>query len=107
MEALEAEEEFDGAIGSDARGNASEDDIQRMYPNSEGFISSLPKLKIELVVSDGAAERMATAIRKAAHTGKTGDGLIVIEPIEEAVDIRTGKQYFAQTIITDKRAALG
>ena len=51
----------------------------------------LPKVKIELVLTDDAVERAVEAIRKAAQTGRIGDGKIFISNIEGAIRIRTGE----------------
>ena len=49
----------------------------------------LPKVKIEIAVSEDLAEQVVEAIMKAAHTGKIGDGKIFVMDIERAVRIRT------------------
>ena len=51
----------------------------------------LPKVKIEIVISDELVERAIEAIRRAAWTGRIGDGKIFVSNIEEAIRIRTGK----------------
>ena len=51
----------------------------------------LPKIKIELVVTDEMVEAAMEAIIKAAHTGKIGDGKIFVSGIEQVVRIRTGE----------------
>ena len=51
----------------------------------------LPKVKIELVLTDDAVDRAIEAIRKAAQTGRIGDGKIFISNIEGAIRIRTGE----------------
>ena len=50
------------------------------------------KVKVECVVADVAAEDVADAIREAANTGEPGDGKIFIIDIEDAIQIRTGKE---------------
>ena len=52
----------------------------------------LPKVKIELVVSDALAEKVVGAIKDTAKTGHIGDGKIFVLPLEEAVRIRTGER---------------
>ena len=49
----------------------------------------LPKIKIEVVLTDELAESAVAAIVKAAKTGKIGDGKVFISPVEQAVRIRT------------------
>lgn len=55
-------------------------------------VDMLPKLKLEVVVNDAAAERAIQAIVKAAWTGEIGDGKIFILPVEDAVRVRTGER---------------
>jgi nitrogen regulatory protein PII len=54
-------------------------------------VSFLPKVKIEVVVEDAQVEGVVDAVRKAAGTGKIGDGKIFVTPVEQAVRIRTGE----------------
>jgi nitrogen regulatory protein PII len=54
-------------------------------------VSFLPKIKVEVVVSDAQVEPAVEAIKKAAATGKIGDGKIFVMSIEQAVRIRTGE----------------
>ena len=51
----------------------------------------LPKVKIEVVVADDSADNAIEAIRKAAQTGRIGDGKIFVSNIEEVIRIRTGE----------------
>ena len=60
-----------------------------IYRGSEYTVDFLPKLKIEIVVTDDVVERAVAAIIKGARTGKIGDGKIFVSNIEEAVRIRT------------------
>lgn len=62
-----------------------------MYRGAEYVIDFLPKIKIELVVSDALAEEVVRIIAEAAHTGKIGDGKIFVQQVEEIVRIRTGE----------------
>jgi nitrogen regulatory protein P-II 1 len=54
-------------------------------------VDFLPKLKIEVVVSDAQLEAALGAITKSAHTGKIGDGKIFVSEITEVIRIRTGE----------------
>ena len=49
-----------------------------------------PSLKVETVVADDLVEQAIDAIRKAAHTGKIGDGKIFVYDVEQVIRIRTG-----------------
>ncbi len=55
-------------------------------------VDMLPKVKVEVVVADIAAERVIEAIVRAAHTGNIGDGKIFVIPVEEAIRVRTGER---------------
>lgn len=60
-----------------------------IYRGSEYTVDFLPKVKIEMIVSDPQVEPAIEAIIKAAGTGKIGDGKIFVYAVEEAVRIRT------------------
>lgn len=62
-----------------------------LYRGAEYDIAFVPKIKLELVVSDQMAERVVAAILDKARTGKIGDGKIFISNIEEIIRIRTGE----------------
>ena len=63
-----------------------------LYRGAEYVVDFLPKVKLEVVVSDSLAERVVEAITGAAQTGRIGDGKIFVVPIETAVRIRTGER---------------
>ena len=62
------------------------------YRGAEYTVDFVPKVKIEVVVSDEMAARTVEAIERAAKTGKIGDGKIFVLPVEETVRIRTGER---------------
>ncbi|MCL4159249.1 UNVERIFIED_CONTAM: hypothetical protein GTU68_005857 [Idotea baltica] len=62
-----------------------------IYRGSEYTVDFLPKVKIEIVVNDEDAAKVAEAVVKSANTGKIGDGKVFISPVEEAIRIRTGE----------------
>jgi nitrogen regulatory protein PII len=55
-------------------------------------VDFLPKIKIEVVVSDDQVSKVTEAIQGAANTGRIGDGKIFVLPVVEAVRIRTGER---------------
>lgn len=55
-------------------------------------VDMLPKLKIEVVVKDGDANKVVETIMAAARTGNIGDGKIFIMPVEDAIRVRTGER---------------
>ncbi len=63
-----------------------------LYRGAEYDISFIPKVKIELVVSDAVADRVVATVLEKAKTGKIGDGKIFITRVEEVVRIRTGEK---------------
>jgi nitrogen regulatory protein P-II 1 len=63
-----------------------------LYRGAEYDVSFIPKIKIEIVVPDEAAEGVMSTIEKTAKTGKIGDGKIFVIPVGEVVRIRTGEK---------------
>jgi nitrogen regulatory protein PII len=62
-----------------------------LYRGAEYVVDFLPKIRLDVVVEDDSVDNAIEAISKAAHTGKIGDGKIFVQPIEQAVRIRTGE----------------
>ena len=63
-----------------------------VYRGAEYTIDFIPKIKIDLIVSDELAPRVIEALERAAKTGKIGDGKIFLSPVEEVIRIRTGER---------------
>ncbi len=63
-----------------------------IYRGAEYVVDFIPKIKIEVVVTDDQVEEVVEAICEAARTGKIGDGKIFIIPVENAIRIRTKEQ---------------
>ena len=62
-----------------------------LYRGAEYVVDFLPKVKLEIVLADEMVENAVEAIRKAAQTGRIGDGKIFVSTVEEAIRIRTGE----------------
>ncbi|NBS97262.1 MAG: P-II family nitrogen regulator [Betaproteobacteria bacterium] len=62
-----------------------------LYRGAEYVVDFLPKVKIEVVVSDAALDGAIDAIVKAARTGRIGDGKIFVTAVEQVIRIRTGE----------------
>ena len=62
-----------------------------LYRGAEYTIDFLPKIKIEIAVTDDLVDQVKNAIIKSAGSGKIGDGKIFVSPIDEVVRIRTGE----------------
>jgi nitrogen regulatory protein P-II 1 len=81
-----------GMTVTEVQGFGRQKGHKEVYRGAEYVVELVPKIKIEVVVSDGALTRVLETIAKAAQTGKIGDGKIFVTPVEEAVRIRTGER---------------
>ena len=63
-----------------------------IYRGAEYTVTFLPKIKMEIVMSDGLLNAAISTIVKGAHTGRIGDGKIFVTNIEDTVRIRTGER---------------
>ena len=80
-----------GLTVTEVKGFGRQKGHTELYRGEEYVVDFLPKIKIELVVTDEMVEAAMEAIIKAAHTGKIGDGKIFVSGIEQVVRIRTGE----------------
>jgi len=80
---------IEGMTVSEVKGFGRQKGHTEIYRGSEYTVDFLPKIKIEVVLSDAQVEPAQAAIVKAAKTGKIGDGKLFISHVEEAVRIRT------------------
>ena len=76
----------------EAKGFGRQKGHTELYRGAEYVVDFLPKVKLEVVVADGIADRTVEAIAAAAQTGRIGDGKIFISSIEGALRIRTGER---------------
>jgi nitrogen regulatory protein P-II 1 len=81
-----------GMTVTEVQGFGRQKGHKEVYRGAEYVVELVPKIKIEVVVPDGALTRAVETIAKAAQTGKIGDGKIFVTPVEEAVRIRTGER---------------
>lgn len=79
-----------GMTVTEVKGFGRQKGHTELYRGAEYVVDFLPKVKIELVVSDGTVDAALDAIIKAARTGKIGDGKIFVTDVEKVVRIRTG-----------------
>jgi nitrogen regulatory protein P-II 1 len=75
----------------EAKGFGRQKGHTELYRGAEYVVDFLPKVKIEVVLSDEMLDKAIEAIQKAAKTGRIGDGKIFISTVEEAIRIRTGE----------------
>jgi nitrogen regulatory protein P-II 2 len=78
-----------GMTVSEVRGFGRQHGHTELYRDAEYVVDFLPKLKIELAVSDDRLEHAIEAITNAARTGKVGDGKIFISELRQVIRIRT------------------
>lgn len=75
----------------EAKGFGRQKGHTELYRGAEYVVDFLPKVKIELVVSDEQVDQVIEAIVAAAKTGKIGDGKIFVSDVSRAIRIRTGE----------------
>ncbi|MBS0664745.1 MAG: P-II family nitrogen regulator [Verrucomicrobia bacterium] len=82
----------EGMTVTESKGFGRQKGHTEVYRGSEYTVDFLPKVKLEIVVTDEIVPAATDAIVKAAKTGKIGDGKIFVLPLEGAVRIRTGEE---------------
>lgn len=87
-----AEVGINGMTVSEVKGFGRQKGHTELYRGAEYQVDFLPKMKIEIVLSDDFVERAIEAITASANTGKIGDGKVFVYNVEQAVRIRTGEQ---------------
>jgi nitrogen regulatory protein P-II 1 len=80
-----------GLTVTEVKGFGRQKGHTELYRGAEYVVDFLPKIKLELVVSDDMVDAAVDAIIKAAHTGKIGDGKIFVSAVEQVIRIRTGE----------------
>ena len=84
-----AEAGVHGMTVTEVKGFGRQHGHTELYRGAEYVVDFLPKLKIEVAVSDAQLDRVIEAIADAARTGKVGDGKVFVHPLEQAIRIRT------------------
>jgi len=77
---------------TEVKGRGKQRGVIEIYRDREYCIDLIPKLEIDIVISDDKVDTIVDTIAKAAHTGEIGDGKIFVTPVEEVVRIRTGER---------------
>ena len=80
-----------GMTVSEVRGFGRQRGHTEVYRGAEYTVDFVPKVRVEVLVDDGDADRVAGAIVSAARTDKIGDGKVWVVPVESVVRIRTGE----------------
>ena len=75
----------------EAKGFGRQKGHTELYRGAEYVVDFLPKVKLELIVSEDMLDKAVEAIQTSARTGRIGDGKIFISDIQQAIRIRTGE----------------
>jgi nitrogen regulatory protein P-II 1 len=81
-----------GMTAIEVKGFGRQKGHTELYRGAEYVVDFLPKVKLEIVISDDQVERCIEVITKAARTGKIGDGKIFVSEVIKVIRIRTGEQ---------------
>jgi nitrogen regulatory protein P-II 1 len=81
-----------GMTVTEVRGHGRQKGHKAVYRGTEYNVTLLPKIMIELVIQDAAAEDVIKTIIESARTGEIGDGRVFVIPIEDGYNIRTGER---------------
>jgi nitrogen regulatory protein P-II 2 len=82
---------LEGMTVTEVKGYGRQKGHTEIYRGAEYAVNFLPKIKIDVVVSDDNTAKTVEAIAAAAKTGQIGDGKIFVSPITQSVRIRTGE----------------
>ncbi|WP_330924353.1 P-II family nitrogen regulator [Candidatus Sororendozoicomonas aggregata] len=80
-----------GITVTEVKGFGRQKGHTELYRGAEYVVDFLPKVKIEVAISEQLLDQVIEAIAKAANTGKIGDGKIFVTALEQAIRIRTGE----------------
>ncbi len=80
-----------GMTVTEVNGYGRQKGHKEIYRGAEYVVDFVPKIKLEIVVSDERAEETIETVRNAANTGKIGDGKIFVTTIEQVIRVRTGE----------------
>ncbi|WP_435165885.1 P-II family nitrogen regulator [Falsirhodobacter sp. 1013] len=80
-----------GMMVTEIKGFGSQSGHTEIYRGAEYAVNFVPKVRLEIVVSDAMAESVVDAIQATAKTDKIGDGKIFVLDVEQAVRVRTGE----------------
>jgi nitrogen regulatory protein P-II 1 len=81
-----------GITVTEVKGFGRQKGHTELYRGAEYIVDFLPKIKMEVVISDGLVNDVINTIMKAAQTGRIGDGKIFVTNLEDTIRIRTGER---------------
>jgi len=82
----------DGMTVTEVRGHGRQKGHKEVYRGQEYMVDLLPKVKVELVISDARVEEVIKTLTAAARTGKIGDGKVFVYDVAEAIRIRNDER---------------
>ena len=80
-----------GMTVTEVNGYGRQKGHKEIYRGAEYVVDFVPKIKVEIVVSDERADETVETVRTAANSGKIGDGKIFVLPVEQVIRVRTGE----------------
>jgi nitrogen regulatory protein P-II 1 len=81
-----------GLTVTEVKGFGRQKGHTELYRGAEYVVDFLPKIKLEIVVSDELVDKVVQAVVDAANSGRIGDGKIFVQPLDEVIRIRTGER---------------
>ncbi|MCV7384079.1 P-II family nitrogen regulator [Mycolicibacter longobardus] len=81
-----------GMTVSEVQGYGRQKGHTEVYRGAEYSVDFVPKVRVEVLVDDFAADKIVDIIVRAAHTGKIGDGKVWVSPVETVLRVRTGER---------------
>ena len=82
---------FPGLNVSEVEGHGKQKGVVQQWRGDQYRVELLPKVRLEIVVSDKDVKKIVQAIEEVSKTGKVGDGKIFVSPVDEVIRIRTGE----------------
>ena len=83
---------YPGLTITEAEGHGKQKGVTQQWRGETYRVDFLPKVKLEIVVSDADVERIVQALIKSAKTGAVGDGKIFVSDVRDVIKIRTGER---------------
>jgi nitrogen regulatory protein P-II 1 len=83
---------IEGITVSEVKGFGRQKGHTELYRGAEYVVDFIPKIKLEIAISDDLVAKVVETIQTAAKTGRIGDGKIFVIPLDEAMRIRTGEK---------------
>lgn len=80
-----------GLMVTEIKGFGAQSGHTEIYRGAEYAVNYVPKVKLEIAVSDALADQVAETLQRVARTGKIGDGKVFVLDLEQALRVRTGE----------------